>query len=470
MSETGVSHDATGELRTINPATGEVLQPRAYQNGAQVEEILARAVAAQRQWGHASCSDRGRVLNSVAALLRQQRDVLARTISIEMGKPIAEAEGEIDKSAWNCEYVAANAERWLADEVVPTNATLSYLSHRPLGVVLSILPWNFPVWQIFRAAVSALMAGNAFLLKHAPNVPESAARVTQLITDAGMPAGVFQNLIIPVQRVADVIADSRIAAVTFTGSPAAGAAVAARAGAACKKSILELGGSDPFVVLDDADLDAAVAAAVRGRFANCGQVCLAAKRFIVTDGVRAEFEQRYAQAIGKLRVGDPFDRATNLGPMARSDLRDQLDRQVQRSVQKGARIVTGGHSLPGRGFFYAPTLITDTDPSMEVVAEETFGPVAPILRVRDAEDALRIANDSRYGLAAIIWTRDIDRARTLTARMEVGSVFINGVTASDPRLPVGGVKLSGYGRELGAAGIRELVNLQSVWVGPVVAG
>lgn len=453
-------------LQPINPATGGVLKSHPYQTTAQVEALLSNAVAAQGEWGNVSFADRAAVLVSIARRLREERADLAQTISIEMGKPIAEAEAEIDKSAWNCEHVAEQGARWLADEPVATNATQSYISYRPLGVVLAILPWNFPVWQIFRCAASALMAGNAFLLKHAPNVPECAAKVTRLLAEAGVPAGVFQNLVVPVPWVSDVISDERIAAVTFTGSPIAGAAVAARAGASCKKSILELGGSDAFIVLDDADLDGAVAAAVRARFANCGQVCLAAKRFIVTDPVREDFEARFANAIENLVVGDPLDRSTNMGPMARSDLRDQLDRQIRRSMQKGARLVAGGFPMQGRGYFYPPTLLTDTDASMDVIAEETFGPVAPIMRAKNAEDALRIANASRYGLGAVIWTKDVERAKAMATRLEAGGVFINGVTASDPRLPVGGVKLSGYGRELGSAGIRELVNIQSVWIGP----
>lgn len=451
--------------RCFNPASGEPLAASPYMTARDVEAALASAEAARRGWAAASFADRAAVLREAARLLRESRAGLAEAITLEMGKPISEAEPEIDKSAWNCEYVAQNAPEWLADQAVPTQAASSYVASRPLGSVLAILPWNFPVWQVFRCAVSALMAGNTFLLKHAPNVPESAARVTDLMRRAGVPAGVFQNLDVPVELVGDLIADRRVAAVTFTGSPAAGAAVASRAGAACKKSILELGGSDPFIVLEDADLDGAVSAAVRGRFANCGQVCLAAKRFIIAEAVRQEFEERFAEAVRVLRVGDPLDRATQLGPLARKDVRSVLDRQVRESVSQGARVVVGGHAIDRRGYYYAPTLLTGATLSMPVVNEETFGPVAPVIAARDAEHALQLANESSYGLAAVVWTADLDEAERFARQLDAGSVFVNAVTASDPRLPVGGVKLSGYGRELGAAGIRELINLQSVWIG-----
>ena len=452
--------------QSINPATGDALYAFPYLTDSEIEAALASASRDAPAWGALTCAERAVPMRAAAALLRREKHALARTITLEMGKALTEAEAEIDKAAWNCEYVADQAERWLADHIVETNASVSYVSHVPLGTVLSVLPWNFPVWQIFRSAVSLLMAGNTVLMKHAPNVPECAARVTDLMRRAGFPQGVFQNLLIPVDRIARVIADPRVAAVTLTGSPAAGAAVAAQAGAACKKSLLELGGSDAFIVLDDADLDAAVNAAVKARFANCGQVCLAAKRFIVTPGIAATFEEQLAEQAARLRVGDPLDRATQLGPMARDDLRQALHRQVHRSLASGARVLTGGTPRAGAGFYYFPTVLAGVTAEMPVATEETFGPVAAIMRARDEQHAVALANDSRYGLSCCLWTRDIDRARALARRIAVGGVFINSVSASDPRMPVGGVKLSGYGRELGRAGMLEMVNMQSVWIGP----
>jgi succinate-semialdehyde dehydrogenase/glutarate-semialdehyde dehydrogenase len=396
--------------------------------------------------------------------LRTNKARLARCVTLEMGKPLAEAEAEVEKSAWNCEYVAEQGPGWLADEIVATQARSSYLAARPLGVVLSILPWNFPVWQIFRCAASALMAGNVILMKHAPNVQGCAALVAELLEAAGMPRGAFINLNAPVEAVAGIIADRRVAAVTLTGSPAAGAKVAAQAGAACKKSVLELGGSDAFIVLADADLDAAVAAGVRARFTNCGQVCLAAKRFIVEASVAGEFTTRFAAAAAALRRGDPLQATTQLGPMARADLRDQLAAQVTASVQAGAKVLAGGHSVAGPGWFYEPTVLSNVTDTMPVVAQETFGPVAAVLTARDASNAIAMANDSAFGLSAMLWTADLERARALAGQLEVGSVFINSVTASDPRVPVGGVKMSGYGRELGRTGMLELCNLQTVWI------
>jgi acyl-CoA reductase-like NAD-dependent aldehyde dehydrogenase len=450
---------------SINPATGETVSTQPYLNDSEIEAALDRASRANLTWSTTTCAERAVPMRAAAHLLRVQKTALSRMITVEMGKPIFEAEAEIDKSAWNCEYVATHAEGWLADERIDTGAALSYVSYLPVGTVLAVLPWNFPVWQIFRCAVSLLMAGNTVLLKHAPNVSGCAHLVTDLLKKAGFPEGVFENLMIPVDRIGRVITDARVAGVTLTGSPAAGAAVAAQAGAACKKSVLELGGSDAFIVLDDADLEGAVNAAVKARFANCGQVCLAAKRFIATPRVAEEFEARLVSEVSKLRRGDPLDRSTQIGPLARGDLRETVHVLVAESVSAGARRLVGGHAQAGRGFFYEPTVLGGVTLQMPVMMQETFGPVAAVLRARDAEEAVMIANNSRYGLSSAIWSRDVDRARSLARRISAGGAFINSVSASDPRMPVGGVKLSGYGRELGVAGMREWVNQQSVWIG-----
>jgi acyl-CoA reductase-like NAD-dependent aldehyde dehydrogenase len=449
---------------SINPATGETLSTWPLADQARIEQALATAHRAAAVWRQLGAMRRADILRATAAQLRADKARVARCITLEMGKPLTEAEGEVEKSAWNCEYVAEHGPAWLADEIVPTQVRSSYLAPRPLGVVLSILPWNFPVWQIFRCAASALMAGNTILMKHAPNVQGCASMVAELLEAAGLPAGTFINLNAPVAAVAGIIADRRVAAVTLTGSPAAGAKVAAQAGAACKKSVLELGGSDAFIVLADADLDAAVAAGVRARFTNCGQVCLAAKRFIVEAGVAEEFTARFAAAASALRRGDPLQPTTQLGPMAREDLRDSLDAQVSASVQAGAKLITGGRRGSGPGWYYEPTVLSNVTDRMPAVAQETFGPVAAILTARDANNAILMANDSDFGLSAMLWTGDLDRARAMAGALEVGSVFINSVTASDPRIPVGGVKLSGYGRELGRTGMLELCNLQTVWI------
>jgi acyl-CoA reductase-like NAD-dependent aldehyde dehydrogenase len=449
---------------SINPANGELLSQWAFADDAQIERAVDLAARTAAAWRSHSPQQRGALLHAVAAQLRQHKAQLARTITLEMGKPLAESEAEVEKSAWNCEYVAEHGPAWLEDEPVATQARSSLVSHLPLGVVLSILPWNFPVWQVFRCAAGALMAGNTLLLKHAPNVQGCAEMVTRLIAAAGAPPGLFQNLNAPVPAVAGIIADPRVAAVTLTGSPAAGAKVAAQAGAVCKKSVLELGGSDAFIVLADADLPAAVAAAVRARFTNCGQVCLAAKRFIIEQGVAEQFTAMFTAAAGALRSGDPLLATTQLGPMAREDLRAQLESQVAASVGAGARVLTGGRRADTGGWFYPPTVLADVTPQMPVVAQETFGPVAALLTARDADEAVRMANASQFGLSTMLWTSDLDRARALARRLDVGGVFVNSVTASDPRLPVGGVKLSGYGRELGRAGLLELCNAQTVWI------
>jgi succinate-semialdehyde dehydrogenase/glutarate-semialdehyde dehydrogenase len=389
-----------------------------------------------------------------------------------MGKPLAEALGEVDKCAWNCEVVADSAEGWLADHEVPSAATRSWLAYDPLGVVFAVMPWNFPFWQVLRFASAALVAGNAAVLKHSPNVTGCALAIEQLFSDAGAPSGLFRALVLGEQVVPElvpvVIADRRVAAVTLTGSERAGAAVGAAAGAALKKSVLELGGSDPFVVLDDADLPAAAEAAVRSRFGNSGQSCIAAKRFIVAELVAEEFTQLVAEKIASLTVGDPTAPGTTIGPMARGDLRDGLHEQVEKTVAEGATLVTGGHVVQGDGFYYAPTLLDHVEPGMTTCTQETFGPVASIIRARDDDHAVELANDTEYGLGAAVWSGS-DRGLAVGRRIRSGALFVNAVVASDPRLPFGGVGRSGYGRELAAEGTREFTNVRTIYVGDSAA-
>ncbi len=385
-------------------------------------------------------------------------------ITAEMGKPITQAEAEVEKCAWVCEYFADHAERFLARRPAQTNARLSYVAFEPLGLVLAVMPWNFPFWQVFRFAAPTLMAGNTAVLKHASNVPQCALAIEEVFRDAGFPRGTLRTVLVPGGAVEAIIDDPRVCAVTLTGSNTTGEKVAAAAGRAIKKTVLELGGSDPFVVLDDADLAAAAAMAVRSRFQNGGQSCIAAKRFIVVASVAEEFERRFVEGIRKLKVGDPTDRSVDVGPLARADLRDTVDRQVRESVAQGARVVLGGASRPGRGYFYQPTLLTSVTLEMPAWREELFGPVAVLVHANDTDAAIALANDTIYGLGANLWTRDLARAQVLASRIEAGSVFINGMVASDPRLPFGGVKQSGYGRELSDFGIHEFVNIQTVWM------
>src|SRR5690606_30157126 len=400
--ETSMQADIAETLsHSINPATGETIASWPLADAAQIERSLESAFRAAADWRRHSVAQRAALLTAVAAKLRERKDALARTIRLEMGKPIAEALAEVEKSAWNCEYVAQHGPAWLADEQVATQARASYVAHLPLGVVLSILPWNFPVWQIFRCAASALLVGNTLVVKHAPNVQGCANAVADILRAAGFPDGVFQNLHAPVPAVAGIIADRRVAAVTLTGSAAAGMKVAAQAGAACKKTVLELGGSDAFIVLADADLDAAVAAGVRARFTNAGQVCLAAKRFIVEESIAAAFTERFAAAAAALRSGDPLQPDTQMGPMARADLRDTLAAQVSTSLRQGARLITGG-GTKNPGWFHEPTVLTDVTADMRVTAEETFGPVAAIQRAPHADAAIAMANASPFGLSAML--------------------------------------------------------------------
>lgn len=453
-------------IQSINPATGEVLATFDELSPAQVDEVIASAHKTWQSWSRTTVSERERLMRGVGSYLRENKPRFSRLITLEMGKPIVEAEAEIEKCALTCDFYAENAERFLSHETVKTNATESYVAFEPLGVILGIMPWNFPFWQVFRFAVPALMAGNTALLKHASNVPQCSLAIEEAFTRGGLPEGGFRSLLVKGEAVERIIEDPRVKAVSLTGSSATGAHVAGIAGRALKKTVLELGGSDPFIVLADADLQAAAAMAVRSRFQNAGQSCIAAKRFIVVQEAADEFERLFAREVSRLRVGNPLERDTQVGPMARGDLRDALEEQVHASLRQGAKALVGGERTGGPGYFYAPTVLTDLSPQMPVLAEETFGPVAAVVRVKDANEAIKVANDTPFGLGANLWTRDINAARQLARRIEAGSVFINGMVASDPRLPFGGVKQSGYGRELSEFGIREFVNIQTVWIGP----
>jgi succinate-semialdehyde dehydrogenase/glutarate-semialdehyde dehydrogenase len=383
-----------------------------------------------------------------------------------MGKPLAEAEGEIEKSAWTLEFYAGAAAGYLADVPVASNAAESRVVFDPFGVVLAIMPWNYPFWQFVRFAAPALAAGNGALLKHANNVPQCAVALEEIFREAGAPAGLVSTLLIDASDVAGVLADPRVAAVTLTGSTAVGKLVAAQAGSLMKKQVLELGGSDPFIVLADADIEQAAKIAVKARFSNTGQSCISSKRFIIEAAVADRFVEAFCEGVRQLKVGDPTDRSTTVGPLARANLRDDLHKQVERTVEAGAKLLIGGKAIDGPGFFYEPTVLDHVTPDMAAAVEETFGPAAAVIRVADVEEAIRIANATEFGLGAALWTSDLERANRLVRRIEAGAVFVNGLVASDARLPFGGIKQSGYGRELGEFGIREFTNIKTVWVGP----
>ena len=403
-------------------------------------------------------------MREAAQILRTRRAEYARTMTLEMGKPIVQGEAEVDKCAWACEYYADHAEAFLAEQPRETEASRSYVRFDPLGPVLAVMPWNFPFWQVFRFAAPALMAGNAGILKHASNVPRSALAMEEVFREAGFPRGLFSTVLVGPSAVAGLIADPRIVAVTLTGSELAGSKVAEQAGHALKKTVLELGGSDPFIVLADADIGAAARTAADARLINSGQSCIAAKRFIVVEPVADQFLDRFLDELRSRRMGDPLVRGTQVGPQARIDLRDLLHEQVAESVKRGAKLLLGGEVPAGKGAFYPPTLLAAVDKGMPAFDEETFGPVAAVIRAKDEADAVRLANDSTFGLGASLWTEDRVRAERLAAQIEAGSVFVNGVVKSDPRLPFGGIKRSGYGRELSEYGIREFVNVKSVWI------
>jgi succinate-semialdehyde dehydrogenase/glutarate-semialdehyde dehydrogenase len=452
-------------ITSVNPATEEVLARFDPFTPEQVDRALDEAQDAFMAWRDRSVAERAVPMRRLAALLRERADRYGRLITMEMGKPIAEAKAELEKCAWGAEHYAENAARYLADEVIETSAKRSIVAFEPLGIVLAVMPWNFPFWQVIRFAAPALMAGNAALLKHASNVPQCALAIEEAIRDAGFPEGLLRTVLVAGSAIEPVIGDPRIRAVTLTGSSDTGSRIAALAGRALKKSVLELGGSDPYIVLADADLVAAAKVGARARNQNTGQSCIAAKRFIAVEPIARDFERLFAAEVEALRVGDPLDAKTQIGPLARADLRDTLERQVRDSVRMGARLLTGGERGSGKGWYYEPTVLADVTEDMPVFKEETFGPVAAVLRVRDAEDAVRVANDSAYGLGANLWTGDLALGEALARKIESGSVFVNGMVASDPRLPFGGVKRSGYGRELSSYGIKEFVNIQTIWIG-----
>lgn len=451
-------------ILSIDPATEAELARYEVDGPAEVDAALAAAATAQRAWRRTPLAERTALLREIARVLRAGRDRYARLITAEMGKPITEAAAEVDKCALTCEHYAEHAAELLADRPVRTDDGEAVVVCEPLGVVLAVMPWNYPFWQFFRFAAPALAAGNGAILKHAGNVPQCALAIGEVLRDAGAPAGLCRSLLVEVPVVAELIADDRIAAVTLTGSTEVGAIVAGQAGNALKKQVLELGGSDPFLVLADADVPAAAAAAVRARFTNVGQSCVNAKRFLVAEPIAEEFAAAFTAAAEALPVGDPTDPATRIGPMARANLRDALHDQVLRTIAAGARLRTGGEPVPGPGFHYPPTVLDHVEPGMAAFDEETFGPVAAITRVAGAEQAVELANRTDFGLGAAVWTRDLALARRIAAEIEAGAVFVNGVVASDPRLPFGGVKKSGYGRELGAEGIREFVNVKTLWI------
>jgi succinate-semialdehyde dehydrogenase/glutarate-semialdehyde dehydrogenase len=451
-------------IATTNPATGETIKVFESLTEAEIEDKLALAEQAFVAHRRRTFAERSAWMLRAAELLEAGRDKYGRLMTLEMGKPLTAAFAEVEKCAWVCRYYAANAERFLADEPVQTEATASYVRYQPLGAVLAVMPWNFPFWQVWRFAAPALMAGNIGLLKHASNVPQSALAIEAILLEAGFPPGCFQTLLIPASGVPRLIEDRRVRAVTLTGSTPAGSQVASLAGKLIKKTVLELGGSDAYIVMPSADLETAAKSAVRARTINNGQSCIAAKRFIVHTAIAGEFERRFVEGMQSLKVGNPMELETEIGPLSTKATLDEVDEQVTRSVKQGARVLTGGQRLGGPGYYYPPSILTDIPKGSPADCEEVFGPVALLHRVDSLPQALAVANESQFGLGACIWTNQPAEQARAAEELEAGVVFVNGMVASDPRLPFGGVKESGYGRELSEVGIREFVNIKSVVV------
>jgi succinate-semialdehyde dehydrogenase / glutarate-semialdehyde dehydrogenase len=451
-------------IASINPATGEKLKEFSPFDDAEIEKRLSRAENAFRKYRRTTFTERSRLLCAVTELLFQEKKNLAEIITLEMGKLFRDSVAEIEKCARGCRFYAENGERFLEDEVAQTDAAESYVEYQPLGPVLAIMPWNFPFWQVFRFAAPALMAGNIGLLKHASNVPQCALAIEEIFCRAGFDDGIFQTLLIEPEQVEKVIVDPRVKAVTLTGSEKAGSAVASTAAREIKKSVLELGGSDAFIVMPSADFETALSTAVKARTINTGQSCIAAKRFMIADQIYDEFLNQFVARMRALKVGDPMDEATEIGPLATEHILQGVHDQVQKTIAAGAKLLTGGNRIQGPGFFYEPTVLVDVPKESPAYREEVFGPVASIFRVRDADEAIELANDTPFGLGSSAWTNDREEQKLFASELDTGMVFINAMVASDPRLPFGGVKRSGFGRELGAAGIREFTNTKTIWI------
>jgi succinate-semialdehyde dehydrogenase/glutarate-semialdehyde dehydrogenase len=451
-------------MKSINPANNEVIREYPGHSASEVETIIDDVHTEWLAWKETSFEHRAGLFRNAARILREQKETYARLMTEEMGKIIRESQAEIEKCANVCDFYADHAAGLLKDQVVPSDASRSLIVFQPLGVILAVMPWNFPFWQVFRFAAPTLMAGNAAVLKHASNVPGCALAIEEIFRNAGFPKNLFRTLMIPSSAVENIIADKRIAAATLTGSESAGSQVASFAGKHIKKTVLELGGSDAFIILEDADMEKAVKIAITARMINQGQSCIAAKRFIVVESRTAEFESRIKQSLELLRMGDPLDPTTDVGPLARKDIADEIDKQVQRSIAAGARLVLGGKPASQPGCYYMPTILSGIKSGMAAYHEETFGPVISIITVKDENEAISVANDTEFGLGGSVWSENLARGEAVARRIETGAVFVNGLVKSDPRLPFGGVKKSGYGRELGEFGIREFVNIKTIWI------